>query len=512
MMCHRQKAYVVAFLLALPFFAAFRIAPVMAAAEVSCIGGASGRECGPRVLPEITSKAAILQFIDQSGAELGETVSRLFWRETLNAISDMRGRGVILATGLDRQPEMMRRFGGNPLEMLRGGYHGAALKISDVLGTSMAAWGGVATEADAILLYAFLSMTPEHPSNALVVTLGPSQVRPDTLPVAQLQLRFDRLAFPPQEARPAHLFRGPILLRCNLDAGCPQGVPVFRGPGEDTLRIRGLAEGTSVTVIEARGKWLQLRLPDDRVGWTNIYHLDFAPIAVSAPVSVRPSSSPGASPSSSLISFSQPRPVLEMRRVGNRRWYRIMVEGERSGWISDAQVEPFHRIPGVHMLAGIYRLGAGQNERAEREFRAFLDSADPDTDGTSERLTVSAALQLIALARARKIIASGIKAERHSEVEEPLGKAALLTPFDPGLWALRAALLLMIDPDRPERAFEALRRALTLDPDQPDVRAFSDALAIAVVHRPQQLARMGLLAERVATLVALLPQPGTPPR
>jgi tetratricopeptide (TPR) repeat protein len=164
------------------------------------------------------------------------------------------------------------------------------------------------------------------------------------------------------------------------------------------------------------------------------------------------------------------------------------------------------------MLAGIYRLGAGQNERAEREFRAFLDSADPDTDDTSERLTASAALQLIALSRARKIIASGIKAARHSEVEEPLREAELLTPFDPGLWALRAALLLMIEPDRPERAFEALHRALTLDPDQPDVRAFSESLAAAVTQRPQQLALLGLQAQRVAALLALLPQPGTPPR
>lgn len=51
----------------------------------------------PEVLRHVPLKATVAEFLDPGDTGLGKSLGYLLWRETLTAISDQRGAGLIVA-------------------------------------------------------------------------------------------------------------------------------------------------------------------------------------------------------------------------------------------------------------------------------------------------------------------------------------------------------------------------------------------------------------------------------
>ena len=56
-----------------------------------------GGQRTPEVLAHVPLKAVIAEFLDPMDTGLGKSLGYLIWRETLTAISDQAGAGVIMA-------------------------------------------------------------------------------------------------------------------------------------------------------------------------------------------------------------------------------------------------------------------------------------------------------------------------------------------------------------------------------------------------------------------------------
>jgi hypothetical protein len=367
----------------------------------------------------------------------------------------------------------------------------------------MVAWGGVVGNGSRVALYSYVSAIPEIWLPLLKISLRRSS-EASSPPLATLPIELRRLAFAPVIAEPSVLFGAAVSARCNLRAGCPNGVPIRSEAAEEASLPSGLREGIPLRVIDARGKWLQVSLPDSRRVWINIYHTDLGPIEVTIPsggsaiLRTDPARTQGTRVRDQTIYR-----VEEVRRVANILWYRI-ISGERRGWVKEDEVEPRHRLAAVHFLAGLYRFGAGQFQRAEREFNAFLQREGQRGDP----VTHSAALQLIALARLRQ----NSRASPVSDAEEALAEALRLTPFDPAIYSMRAAIRLAQETHSLPAALDDLSQALNLFPDHPAARSFASSLIATAIERPAALRAVGLNPDEILAAANSFPPLGSLPR
>src|SRR5262249_48645004 len=152
-------------------------------------------------------------------------------------------------------------------------FHPAAIRLGKTLNAQMVLWGGVIDAGSEVRLQSFLTPIPEVWNPLLEVSLWRRGDR-NSSSVAHLPQELDRLAFPSRVAEPAALFSAPIAARCNLSAGCPTGVPIHGSPADNSVLPKGIAEGTPLRIVGARGKWLQVVLPNDERVWINLYHAD----------------------------------------------------------------------------------------------------------------------------------------------------------------------------------------------------------------------------------------------
>ncbi|WP_372394602.1 hypothetical protein ABMY26_06180 [Azospirillum sp. HJ39] len=479
------------------------------AGEGVCLNDAGRISCVDRALPHVAQKAVVLEFIDPSNTGYGEAASRLMWRETLTAIRNMRGRGVLLATRSgDTAPqrenwdELLREFGMDPVQILQGSFHPGALRLGKALDGQMVAWGGVVKSDTRVALHSFLSVIPEVWKPILEIKV-PLASDPTAPALARLPVEIDRLAFAPVIAEPDVLFGSPVSARCNLDAGCPNGVPIKSAPEEQARLPTGPVEGTPLKIIGARGKWLNVELPAGERVWMNFYHAEFGPIAVTIPPDrpVMLRNAPGTLQGGQLQTQG-PHRVESVRRTSGVLWYQISSE-HRSGWVKEDEVEPVHRLPAVHFLAGLYRYGAAQYPRAEREFRAFLHGETSRGDPVTHAM----ALQLIALSRLKQ----DVKPPGASP-EEALSEALKLTPFNPTLYSMRAAIRLTEEPKSLPAALNDVTHALSLYPDHPAARAFAGSLAASAERRPQALRADGIDPTAILEAAEAFPPPGSLPR
>src|SRR5262249_47247885 len=161
--------------------------------------------------------------------------------------------------------------------------------------------------------------------------------------VAHLPQELDRLAFASRVAEPAALFSAPIAARCNLSAGCPTGVPIHGSPADNSVLPKGIAEGTPLRIVGARGKWLQVVLPNDERVWINLYHADFGPVEVASPPSLSVMLRKSARGPATGQLFIGRAPVISVHRISSRElWYQVSsLQGE--GWVRADEVEPRFR-------------------------------------------------------------------------------------------------------------------------------------------------------------------------
>ena len=103
----------------------------------------------PEVLAHVPLKAVVAEFLDPLDTGLGKSLGYLLWRETLTAISDQAGAGVIVA---EAPPE--ERL----VDMLKRDYHRAALRIAKHQRARMSLWGAVEAEAGEVFINTYLSV------------------------------------------------------------------------------------------------------------------------------------------------------------------------------------------------------------------------------------------------------------------------------------------------------------------------------------------------------------------
>lgn len=403
--------------------------------------GALG-SCRRTVLQHVQFKSAVLQFVDPMKTGLGEGLSRLLWREILESISDLSSAGVILAT--DRSGEIERALGEKDLARFLGrGYHDAALAIAEQQDVQISIWGAVLEDGDELLVQTFLSLRESEADPWTTLNLKRGWPEPLELKTVLAQKRIN---LAPLHGRRSDLLDRRFVTRCGRSVGCPLGVPIHEGPSSKSSVVERVAVGSAVYTVDMLGNWMKLKAQasierdaasaDGVEHWIRIEHLEMFPgeISFTSRKSVNLRSEPGGDVIG-RVDLNGTFAVLHGARFGkfDEPWYRIEVD-DKIGWVAGRLVaRRTYTFPSVHLIAGLYRYGRQQYGRAIREFESFLEVASE-----SDNVTRAFALEFLA--------ASRVMAERRPRERDlaraifDLDEAAVLTPFDPGVYKIRAVV------------------------------------------------------------------------
>jgi hypothetical protein len=118
----------------------------------------------PEVLPHVGLKAVLAEFLDPLDTGIGKTLAFLLWRETLTAISDQPGAGVILAHTLGDE---------RLVEMLEQNYHLAAVQIAKEQRGRMVLWGVAIEEGGQVLVNTHLTLLTRTGNSDLSIQYVP---------------------------------------------------------------------------------------------------------------------------------------------------------------------------------------------------------------------------------------------------------------------------------------------------------------------------------------------------
>ncbi len=441
---------------------------LLAYSELACGGGimlefSDERARTPEVLQHVPLKATVAEFLDPDDTGLGKSLGYLLWRETLTAISDQQGAGVIVAEALPGQ---------RLVEMVQEDYHEAALRIAKHQRARMALWGVVEEEGGKVLVDTYLSILAKPGAGDLSVGIGtpkrfsyrPSNVEgPSNLRAAISRTRFNFVSLSlPREA----LFERPLVATGSL--------VVRAKPDDRSPSVGQFAAGKVLQAVDMVDGWFVVRLKDGKLGY--VYagiksSLTVPPSRIEANATgVNLRSGPG---NDHLAVFERDLRgsfrVMDMRyRSGQGLWYRIDLDSKET-WVAGYTVRPRFSIPAVHFLAGLYRYYAKRYEDAATEFLQFIQSPGVREDN----LNLATAFQLLGASR---LVGVG----DHSRAYGDFSQAVNLTPYDPEAYLLRSITALGMT--RPAEALQDLDRALRLDPRYPPSRTFAAAIAAGGDH------------------------------
>lgn len=413
-----------------------------------------GKPLPPEVLRNVAVKAVVAEFLDPDEVGLGKEAGFLLWREILLAISDQSGAGVILAypPGRERLTELLARD-----------YHDAALRIAASQKARMAVWGAITEDEGKLLLDTYLSLVGEMPREELALRLT-FDAR-DSGFVARLSRTNFNL--PRVVTTRAALFERPLTVQVAT-------AQVRERPNAGAVRAT-LAAEAPLRAIDMQADWFRVRLPDGREGWIDCRQVRVPPPQLQARQSVVLRASAGATsvPGGAPVTAGAALPagtrmtVLASRYVDRSgMWYEIEAN-ERRGWVPAWQVYARYSWPVVHFVAGLYRYQLGRYADAAREFEQYtlLDGVDADPP------SLSSAYQLLAASRVMAASASYRLATEDTarETDRALDQAQKTTPYDPGVFNLRAVTALATRSSL-EAALPHVARALELDVDNRDAR------------------------------------------
>jgi tetratricopeptide (TPR) repeat protein len=435
-------------------------APSFAGEILACFKQGVLGSCSKPALQHVPFKSVVLQFVDPGKTGLGESLSRLLWREILESISDLGGAGVILA--YDREGEIENALGQeNVGNFLEREYHAAANAIAEQQKVQMAIWGAVLQDGNEIFLQPFLTLRNEGDDAWSTLSLSM-----DSTPDVRISalLGRNRLNLAPLRGTRAELFGRNRVTRCALDAGCPRGIELHDGPSNDSPVSVHVPVGSQVKIVDMRRQWLKVDRQNAPPAWINIYHVEMFPRIIEffflRDVNLR--AEPGGD-SLTLVDLDGTYDVIDTRRHGKfgEPWYFIEV-GSRRGWVAGRLVNRrSYTFPTVHLIAGLYRYGRGQFSRAVDELQAFL-SQSPDEDN----VTRAAVLQFLAASR---VAGHSSGSSKTLLALDDLDRAARLTPFDARVYSLRAVVQAGAQREI-AKAVAELKQALELNRRDPGAR------------------------------------------
>ncbi len=435
-------------------------APSFAGEILACFKQGVLGSCSRPALQHVPFKSVVLQFVEPGKTGLGESLSRLLWREILESISDLEGAGVILAH--DREGEIETALGQeNVGSFLEREYHAAANAIAEQQKVQMAIWGAVLQDGDEIFFQPFLTLRNE--GGDAWSTLSLSMDSPPDVRISALLGR-NRLNLAPLRGTRSELIGRNWNTRCALSAGCPQGIALHDAPSNGSPVSARVPVGGQLKVVDMQRQWLKVERQAAAPAWINIYHVEMFPriIEFFSRRGVNLRAEPGGD-SLAKVDLDGAYDVIDTRRHGEygEPWYFIEV-GTRRGWIAGRLVNRrSYTFPSVHLIAGLYRYGRGQFNQAEDELQAFL-SQSPDEDN----VTRAAVLQFLAASR---VAGHRSGSRKIRQALDDLQKAVELTPFDSRVYSLRAVVQAGAQREV-ARAVDELKHALELNQRDPGAR------------------------------------------
>lgn len=433
------------------------------------------RARSPEALSHVPLKAVVTEFLDPLDTGLGKSVGYLIWRETLTAISDQAGAGVIIA----RTPD-----GERLVDILGRDYHLAAERIARHQNARMALWGIVEPEGEGLILDTYVSIQDEDGDSNLrlglagkVVAGPPGWGSGGDAGAISAQVTRNRLQF-----APIHLTRGELFERTLVTAG---SIPVHERPDGGSKKLMRLGAGKAVQAVDMQGGWFEIVLENGGTGYVDageFGNLNVPPRVVVADIdSVNLRAGPGTD--HRVVAKRSLRgdfPVKDMRyREGKGLWYRIDT-GEQETWVAGWLVKPRFSVPVVHFLAGLMRYYGKRPQDGVDQFEQFLQA----TESGESNVTLAAANQLLGTCR----LLSG---ERVRQGYQDFSKAISYTPYDPNAYLLRSVAAL--GGGGAESAIADLDQALELDPQYPPARRLTAAVA-AIAQEPE-VSALGILTK-----------------
>lgn len=413
----------------------------------------------PEVLPHVPLKAIVAEFLDPLDVGLGKSLSYLVWRETLTAISDQAGAGVILA---EAPP------GERLVDMLERDYHLAAERIARHQHGRMALWGAVEPEGDALIIEPYLSIQDVKGDSALRLALegkvvtGPRRsAQAERQPLISAAIRRNRFNFAPVSRTRSELFERPIVITSR--------VAVRGAPQADAAVLEQVPAGRVLHAVDMQGAWFEVELPGGRHGFVHagtFGNLQLPPRQVIADLGqVNLRGGPGTDhPVVAKRDLKGAFRVLDMRyREGKGLWYRIDT-GAGETWVAGWLVRPRFSLPVVHFLAGLYRYYGNRPQDGITAFEDFIRAAGDAED----HIVLATGYQLLGACR----LLSDPKARRGYD---DFTQALRHTPYDPDAYLLRSVAAL--GNRQAGKALDDLDRALQLDASYPPARELAATLA-----------------------------------
>ncbi|MDJ0808395.1 MAG: SH3 domain-containing protein [Gammaproteobacteria bacterium] len=402
---------------------------------------------GEQVLGHLRLKSVITEFLDPQDTGLGKSLGYLVWRETLAAISDQRGAGVILA-----HPPGDQRI----VEMLRQDYHQAALEIAKYEEAPIALWGRITREQGQLIIDTACTLLPEINQSVLKVRLaaGNPQAAADDPLTLQAVIPRSRFSFAWVETTRDKLFER------SLVSGY-EGAVLRAEPAENARSLAWLPANRGLQAVDMQGAWFKIRQTDGSHAYVHAASVMLPPREVAATgLRVKFHTKP-TKDSTKLkeLRLSGLYRVLDSRYLRKGVWYRIKA-GETAGWVEGWRVTPRFSLPAVHFLAGLFRYFAQNYAVAEQEFGQFIERAGANT----RNRVMATAYQLRAASRLMKA-KHAFSADKDAVLAD-LEKASRLTPYDPSSYNLQVIAQLGAYPDA-AKAIAALQRALDLDAEDP---------------------------------------------
>jgi SH3-like domain-containing protein len=435
----------------------FNIKSTLAGDVAACFSAQDMGGCNRQALSHVDFKSVVLQFVDPSDTQLGEGLARLFWREILDSISDLKGAGVILA--YDREQQIKTLLGEQNVQVfLHNNYHDAALKIAQFQQTQMAIWGAVLNDGDGIYVQNYLTLNEpkEHSWTTMQVGFPSGQ---------QLSVPFMRKQFnlPEVVGTRAELFARRFYTRCALSEGCPKGIALKVEPDNSSAIAYYVADGAPLQIIDMQQQWLLVENPQGSNAWINIYYLAVYPNEVSfnkvtqVNLRTKPNQRKIAT-----VDLDGNFAVSDVLKVGDYPWYQIKVDGQQ-GWVrSDIATNRAYIFPAVHLIAGLYRYNAQQYASAINEFTEYL-KAVPEEDN----VTRASVFKLLA---ASELAGNQANTSGFNRAKDYLKQAATYTPYDASVYS-QEALLTMAKRNEFATALDLIDKAYQLNANDPALTA-----------------------------------------
>ncbi|MEN8177580.1 MAG: SH3 domain-containing protein [Pseudomonadota bacterium] len=419
---------------------------------------------GEKVLSHLKLKSVITEFLDPQNTGLGKSIGYLVWRETLAAISDQAGAGVILA-----HPPGEQRI----VELLRQDYHKAALEIAKYEEAPIALWGRVTRDQGRLIVDTACTLLPEISDTALKVRLSTKDPRAaDKDPLTlQAVIPRTRFSFAWVETTRKRLFERSLVTGY-------AGAVLRAEPNKNARKVATLPANRGLQSVDMQGAWFRVHLDDGETAYVNAGSVMLPPREVTAAgrrVQFYRNPDKGSA-KLKQVKLNSLYQVLDSRYLRKGVWYRIKA-GDDEGWVEGWRVTPRFSLPAVHFLAGLFRYFAQKYDIAEQEFGQFIERAGANT----RNRVMATAYQLRAASRLLK--------ERHAfdadkqAVLSDLEKASRLTPYDPSNYNLQVIAQLGAFPDE-SKALKALQRALALDADDPTALGLAKKLS-KIADRPR---------------------------